>query len=266
MSNQKNKSDTNIKFERYFIDQAQSEEASSLYDYPPSSPYYINQNFDLPETSFDAQAIADLIGQTKKEENTKKIFNVIYQEKIPIFTYIENESTDTSFDSEISELKRTRLKNKRRRRDNRDNIRKKIKGGFFNRTLIKKINTIVKSSGSRFYFAKFPQKFISNISKKANKKLLNMTLLEVFETKKIYPADELDNFEHNFQVIKKKEIKENLELKKILVKKVSELFEEYINSKEFQIDEINRIKNKFEKSYVENYICLSKHFVNFFVN
>jgi len=185
MSNQKNKSDTNIKFERYFIDQAQSEEASSLYDYPPSSPYYINQNFDLPETSFDAQAIADLIGQTKKEENTKKIFNVIYQEKIPIFTYIENESTDTSFDSEISELKRTRLKNKRRRRDNRDNIRKKIKGGFFNRTLINKINTIVKSSGSRFYFAKFPQKFISKISKKANKKLLNMTLLEVFETKKI---------------------------------------------------------------------------------
>jgi len=180
MSNQTNKSDKNIKFDRYFIDQAQSEEASSIYDYPPSSPYY-SQIFDLPETSFDTQAKMELIGPTKKEENTKKIFNVIYMEKIPIFTYIENESTDASFDSELSELKRTRLRNKRRRRDNRDNIRKKIKGGFFNRTLIKEINAILKRHNSKAYFERFPQKFIYDIARESNKKLLNFTLIEIFE-------------------------------------------------------------------------------------
>ena len=84
-----------------------------------------------------------------------------------------------------------RFNKKRRRRENRDNIRKKIKVGFFNRTLISKLNTIIKSNGSPFYFVKFPQKFISNISKKDNKKLLNMTLFEILETETIYSNDDL---------------------------------------------------------------------------
>ena len=78
--------------------------------------------------------------------------------------------------------------------------------------MIKKINNIVKDNGSRFYFVKFPQKFISNISKMKNKKLLNMTLIEIFETKEIYPSDELNNYFQNLQVIKEKEISENLEI------------------------------------------------------
>ena len=159
-----------------------------------------------------------------------------------------------------------RFNKKRRRRENRDNIRKKIKVGFFNRTLISKLNTIIKSNGSPFYFVKFPQKFISNISKKDNKKLLNMTLFEILETETIYSNDELNNFHHNYLVIEKKEIKENIELKKIFNKKYIELFKEYINSKEFKIDEINRLRKKFEKSYIERYIYLSKSFIEFFAS
>ena len=210
MISKESKSDTDIKFEKYFINQAQSEESSSLNDYPPFSTYDVNQSIDLSETSFDTQAIKDLTGQTKEEENSKMIFNVIYPEKIPLFTSIESDSIDISLESEKSILKRKRFNIRRRRRDNSDNIRKKIKGGFLNRTLIKKINNIVKDNGSRFYFVKFPQKFISNISKIANKKLLNMTLLEIFVTKEIYPSDELNNYFHNLQVIKEKEISENL--------------------------------------------------------
>ncbi len=264
MGCKENKSDTEMKFENYFINQAQSEESSSLYDYPPF-PAYENPSSDLSEVFFDTQAVKDLIGQSK-EENSKTIFNVIYPGKIPSFTYIENDSTDLSLESEKSMLKRKRSNTRRRRRDNSDNIRKKIKGGFLNRTLIKIINKIVKDNGSRFYFVKFHQKFISDISRITNKKLLNMTLLEIFETKEIYPSDELINYFHNLQVIKKKEIRENLELKRILDKKYCELFEEYINSKEFNIDEINRLKKKFDKSYIESYIYLSKHFIEFFVN
>jgi hypothetical protein len=266
MGNKENKSETDKKFERNFMNQAQSEESSSLDDYPPFCNCDINPSLDLSEISFDTQAIRDLIGQSKEEEKSKKIFNVTYPEKSPLFTYIENDSTDTSFGSELSTLKRKRFNERRRRRDNSDNIRKKIKGGFLNGTLIKKINNIIKENGSIFYFVKFPQKFISIISKKSNKKLLNMTLLEIFITKEIYPSDGLNNYFHNLQVIEKKEIAENLELKGIFNKKYCELFEEYINSKEFIVDEINRLKKKFDESYIENYIYLSKHLIEFFEN
>ena len=255
MISKENKSDTDIKFEKYFINQAQSEESSSLYDFPPFSTYDINQSYDLYETSLDIQIKKDLFGESKKEkENIKKIFNVIHHEKIPSLFNKEKESTDTSLEMKISTFKRKRFDTKRRRRDNSDNI------------LIKKINNIIKDNGCKFYFAKFPQKFISNISRQANKKLLSMTLLEIFETKEIYPEKELNNYFHNLQVIEKKEITEKLDLKGILDKKYFELFEEYINSKEFIVDEINRLKKKFDKSYIENYIYLSKHFIEFFLN
>ena len=93
-----------------------------------------------------------------------------------------------------------------------------------------------------------------------------MTLFEILETETIYSNDELNNFHHNYQVIEKKEIKENIELKKIFNKKYIELFKEYINSKEFKIDEINRLRKKFEKSYIERYIYLSKNFIEFFAS
>ena len=42
-----------------------------------------------------------------------------------------------------------------------------------------------------FTLLNFRKKFISNISKKDNKKLLNMTLFEILETETIYSNDEL---------------------------------------------------------------------------
>ena len=169
MRNKETKSETELKFERFFIYGVQSEEDSILYDYLPSTSYDINQSLDLSETYFDSQAKRDLTGQSKiTEENRKKIFEVIYPEKIPVFTYTEDKSTNESLDNEISILKRKRSKIRRRRRDDKDNIRTKIKTRFLNGYLIKKINLIAKSNGS--YFAKFPHKFVTKISKEENKK------------------------------------------------------------------------------------------------
>ena len=67
-------------------------------------------------------------------------------------------------------------------------------------------------------------------------------------------------------VVQNKEIKENEQLKEILNKTYHELFEEYINSKEFNIDEINRLKKNFDNSYIESYIYHAKHFIEFFTN
>ena len=62
-----------------------------------------------------------------------------------------------------------------------------------------------------------------------------------------------------------KEVKEIEELNDILNKKYFELFNEYINSKEFNIDEINRLKNNnMDNIYIERYIYQSKHFIEYF--
>ena len=92
-----------------------------------------------------------------------------------------------------------------------------------------------------------------------------MTLSEIFEKKEVYSSNDL-NFKHNLKVVQTKEIKENEELKEILNKKYCELFEEYINSKEFNIDEINRLEEKFDDSYIESYKNLARHFIEFFAN
>ena len=242
------------------IDQSDS---YSYYGYFPTSSKDPNPQ-NLPECYLTPQEKKVLTGEINEEKNPEKIFEVKKRKKNPLFNSTENESTEVSLNSGITSIKRKRNK-KKRRRDNSDNIRKKIKGGFFNGALIKRLNFILKQNRSKLYFVKFHQKFISNITRKSNKKLLNMTLSEIFEKKEVYSSNDL-NFKHNLKVVQTKEIKENEELKEILNKKYCELFEEYINSKEFNIDEINRLEEKFDDSYIESYKNLARHFIEFFAN
>ena len=201
--------------------------------------------------------------EEKNESNKIKIFDVIYREQISLFTNIEKDLII----NEQNYIKRKRNNKRRRRRDNQDNMRKKIKRGFLNNSLIPKINLLLKSSGNILYFEKFPQNFVSNISRQINNKLINMTLKEIFEKKELYEDKDINNYNHNLTVIKSEEIQECDELNIILNKKYFELFEEYINSKEFQIDEINRLKNKdMNDEYIEKYLFLAKHFTDFFNN
>jgi hypothetical protein len=198
-----------------------------------------------------------------KEKRCKKKFNVIYPEISPIITNIINK---TLKEKNIL-LKRKRLEKRRRRLDNQDNIRKKIKRGFLNNALYNKLNKKLKEIGSKLFLEKFPQKFACDVVKKTNKLLLNMNLEEIFEMKELYNEKELKNYYHNLKVVKNKEIQENEEFKKILNKKYHELFEEYINSDEFIIDEINRLKkNKMHNTYIEKYIYLAENFIEFFSN
>ena len=130
-------------------------------------------------------------------------------------------------------MKRKRYREKRSRKENQDNIRKKIKRGFLNNALIPKINMIIKKHGGKIFFEIFKQHFVSDVTRKRNMELINMTLEEIFRKKEL-----------------------NLKLIKI--------FQEYINSKEFNIDEINRLKSKNMKdSYIKRYIYLAQNFIQF---
>ena len=123
---------------------------------------------------------------------------------------------------------------------------------------------IIKNKGGNTLFKKFKQHFVSDVSRKTNKELLNMTLEEIFRKKEMYQKNELTHYYHNLTLFESKEIQENEDLKNIFNLKYFELFEEYINSKEFRIDEINRLKkNKMEDLYIQRYINLARHFIEF---
>ena len=288
---------TEIKFNEYFIDKLEPDEFSNSDNASfPILDIIRSSNFD--DNYFDIQAKKDFFAGKAEEEkiqnendiikineelkessssyqdkiliniswkNNKNLFNVTKFEKKSEWTNIENKSTDLSANDEITFLKRHRNKSKRKRRDNKDNIQKKIKTGFFNRYLYIKINNILIKNKSKIKFPKFPQKFCSSISREANMKLLDSTLLEIFGAKEHYSEKELINFEHNKEILKNIEIKENEELQEILNKTYRELFEVYINSKEFNIDEINRLKNKnMENAYIKYYKYLAKNLIKFF--
>ena len=227
-----------------------------------------NKNYPIKKSQKETDSSSSenntfLCNEEKDESNKIKIFDVIYREQISLFTNIEKDLII----NEQNYIKRKRNNKRRRRRDNQDNMRKKIKRGFLNNSLIPKINLLLKSSGNILYFEKFPQNFVSNISRQINNKLINMTLKEIFERKELYEDKDINNYNHNLTVIKSEEIQECDELNIILNKKYCELFEEYINSKEFQIDEINRLKNKdMNDEYIEKYLYLAKHFTDFFNN
>ena len=95
-----------------------------------------------------------------------------------------------------------------------------------------------------------------------------MTLKEILETKKIYRLEKksgLNNYLHNLKVVQSEDIKENEEFKVILNKTVRELYAEYINSDEFKIGEINRLKKKNSNDdYINSYIYFSRHLLEFF--
>ena len=221
----------------------------------------MNKSIHSETDSSNSENYISLNTEIKNEANKKKIFNINYREKTSLFTNIENILSI----KEEPFMKRKRNPKRRRRRDNQDNIRKKIKRGFINKSLIKKINELLKNSRSKLYFEKLAQNFVCDITKSSNNKILNMTLEEIFENKELYDQKYFDNYNHNLNVLKSKDIQECQELKEILNKKYCELFEEYINSKEFQIDEINRLKNKeMDDAYIEKYIYLAFHFIEFF--
>ena len=206
--------------------------------------------------------------ETVKNKEEKNIFKVVFPSN---YDNIENKEDNYSKVSQKDILlagKRKRFSFRRQRKDNRDNIRKKIKRGFFNNALIKRLNEILKRIGSNKYFEKFPQRFVSDIDRKRGKEIFSMTLGEILEKKKIYRLEKksgLNNYLHNLQVIQSEDVKENEEFKIILNKTIRELYEEYINSDEFKIEEINRLKKKNSKDeYINSYIYFSNHLIEFF--
>ena len=272
MTNFHEGSETEETFKKHFLEKSDIDENEYMRDMPFPIITSLRAIEHSLELSLDEEDISiqtrpfmneypiNLNNSSQESCSKDKLFDIIHPKSTPIFSKLEN---DSSTDDGIF-LERKRYSIKRRRRENKDNIRKKIKRGFLNNALINKINTIIKSNRGKLCFKRFQQHFVSDVAKKSNKVLLNMTLKEIFEKKEIYDTKELKFYYHNLKLIQSEEILENEELKNILNKKYCELYDEYLNSKEFMHDEINRLKNnKMEDSYIKRYIYLARNFINF---
>ena len=198
-----------------------------------------------------------------KDVDKKNIFKVIYPEKVSIF---QNSKLDknNNFSSKFNFQKRTKSLKKQKRYLCKDNIRKTIKRRFLNTYLKNGLNDILKKSGYNLFFEYYPKKLVSQISREKDKQILDMKLLQIFENKELYDEQNLCNYYHNLKVLEQLRLEENPELNLILNKKYKDLFEEYLNSDEFKIREINRLK-KMERDdyYIEKYIYLAKNYIEF---
>jgi hypothetical protein len=272
MTNFHEGSETEETFKKHFLEKSDIDENEYMRDisFPITTSlraieHSLELSLDEEDLSMQTRPFMNeypinLNNSSQESCSKDKLFDIILPKSTPIFSKLEN---DSSTDDGIF-LERKRYSIKRRRRENKDNIRKKIKRGFLNNALINKINTIIKSNRGKLCFKRFQQHFVSDVAKKSNKVLLNMTLKEIFEKKEIYDTKELKFYYHNLKLIQSEEILENEELKNILNKKYCELYDEYLNSKEFMHDEIKRLKNnKMEDSYIKRYIYLARNFINF---
>jgi len=239
---------------------SEEEDDFNFFNYADSSTFISSILDHNPMPSLeDIFPIHSIESESKKD-------SVIIIEKVNLFSNIEKNSVLVKDREDM--LKRKRFKDRRPRKENQDNIRKKIKRGFFNNGLIKKLNEKLKNIGSNKYLRKFPQHFVSDVNQKRNKELFNLTLKEIFVNKELYLNEDkegLRNYSQNLKVVQSEEISENKELKIIFNKTIYELYEEYINSDEFNILEINRLKEKkMQDDYIKRYINLARCLILFF--
>ena len=234
-----------------------------------------NQSFDsfrLKQNSFNVQNEDEIIKIFNiKDEINKDFFNletIKPQEKNDLFDFkciatnynSCNNTKKKKFDVIYPEKKDNNnlLKKKRNRNDNE---RSKIKTTFFNIFIPKTINKIFISNGSKKEFWKFPHDLINNLSRKKNKELVNMTLIEFIEKEELYDKknkNHMNKFNHNINVVSINTIYKDL--KRLLSKTIRELFEEYI--KEYDQLE-NSKKKKEDPTKAQNRKELAKNLINF---
>ncbi len=169
--------------------------------------------------------------------------------------------------------KKSKRKGKRKRRKlNSDCFSKKIKTMFL-KELKKAANKHLKSAGYRKQFKLLPPSFNDNLNKAINISIFNKTFEELFsinfgeiiKTKKKKIAN-IINYNNNKSVINY--LKKNINYEKFYFLKMTyrQLYNEYLDSKEFEmvIDYLRKNK-KEDDEYINNYIIKAYNFLNYFL-
>ncbi len=233
--------------------------------------------FNPKEISEEFKDIRGIINEVNLEKNKKELFYVSKKDK-----------------------KKTKVKGKRK--NDTDSYNKKIKERFL-KSLRCVMNEKLKYANSEKQFDFLPQCFISNITKKKNKLILNVMLKEIMSTnffEEYKEKNDIGNPANNKMLEKKRKcpdkikyenknkkspdrakydknkevikyLENNEDIKKIFNFDIignmtfSDLFYEYLESNEFEKD-ILALKNEKGENfeYIKEYISKAYDFINYF--
>ena len=167
-----------------------------------------------------------------------------------------------------------KIQNVQKRKENADNIRKKIKSRFL-KVLRNTVNEKLKLAGSKKFFKFLPQVFICNVSKEKNKSVLHLSFKDLF-SKNFYEEDEkanksdLVNCYHNVSVLEYLEKNQEISVKSGFAqfKNMSfyKIYKEYLKSKEFEMEIAGLKSQKESDKYINNYIIKAGGLIDFFCN
>ena len=159
-----------------------------------------------------------------------------------------------------------------------DNIRKKIKSRF-HKTLKDLINEGLKIAGSKKLFDFIPHFFVNNVTRKINSKFFDLSYKELlsynfineqYNEKALNKEADYKKFLKNQEVLKYLEKNENICKESgfdlISGKKYKDLLTTYFSSFEFENSIIRLKKENENNDYIQEYIFIAKHYVEFFSN
>ena len=189
--------------------------------------------------------------EQKNEINNSNRFNIFHLFNPKLIENNQNKENDEININKNHKKNILFLSRKKERKEMKDNILKKVKSRFFKnvKKRLKERLTKVHKSENSFNF--LSQKFISDVTKKNNESIWEEKFREFLEIKLI------DNI--------KDEILKSLKNDKIGEITLRELYNEYLNSQEFE-DSIpnNENEKNVTETYIKDYINNAKNFINYF--
>ena len=207
----------------------------------------------------------EIFNNGRSFQNTRKLINYI----------LEQEENKKYFKEEnISSVNNKQENNEKTVNEyiRKDNLRKKIKSTFI-KALVKSVNNRLKLAGTKKKFKSLSQKFIINVNRKKNKAILDLSFKEIF-SKNLFGGNEADdsaqkNLNNNLSVLKylkkNKIVREKSNYNSFKDMKFHEIFNEYLNSEEFEIVIKKLIKNPNVKDeYIIKYVIYSYNLIKFF--
>ena len=233
-----------------------------------------------------------LFNQDKKSNNfipQKETSQILYKNKFNIYNenglfkkrYSDNKNKNEKVgnnnlfnvnkSTSTAKLFKTRKKEGkiiRKRKEKPDDIRKKIKSRFL-KTLKNGINRMLENANSKMFFDYLPQSFVVDVSRQANKPIMNMKLKDLLLFECVYNYVDYQKYEHNIEVIdylnKNPDVCKNSNFHIISEMTFSELFNEYLHYEDYKLELENLKKIELESDeYIQNYKYLAETFISYY--
>ena len=231
------KSETKLLGNKTYRDNEQDEEIQMKDEFETNFGFYEKFNIINEEEKSSENENLYFINNIQKK---KKIFEPIYPE-IHLFKKSDKDLLNDYLQGVDFSIRRRSSKRLPNYKQNYY-IRVNVNRNFLNRYLITALNKKLRKAGFITFFRKFPQEMVRKVNKDKNKILMNMRLNEIIKTEEFYVGKDRTNFKYNLDIVNKIEKDRNPELNIFLNRKMFFLFEEYLNSEELGILEINRLK------------------------